>query len=212
MRMKVLLAVILLVPFIIAYALGFYELIGRFSFLRTSQFYFWTAALGSLLLSLLFIPVGFFAATFKHEVTHNVFAVLTFKKPMGFNVSPDGSGHFQYIGKSNVLIALSPYFFPIITALLLVFSFFGVKEVHYYHIALGLATGFDASVSFKDIHPYQTDFKPYGYITSIIIILLGFLISYGAVMAYILGGFDAVWSYWKGGVLDLYYYIQNFIK
>lgn len=210
--MKVLLAVILLVPFIIVYALGFYEILGRFSFLHSPQFYYWTAALGSLLLSLLFIPSGFFAATFKHELTHNAFAILTFKKPMGFNVSADGSGHFQYIGKSNVLIALSPYFFPIITSLLLLFSFFGVKEVYYYHIALGLATGFDASVSLKDIHPYQTDFKPYGYITSLIIIILGFLLIYGTVIAFVQGGKNNVFEYWIGGIENLYHYIKAIIK
>lgn len=210
--MKVLLAVILLVPFIFTYAMGFYELICSFSFIKTAQFYYWTATLGSLLLSLLFIPSGFFAATFKHELTHNAFAVLTFKKPMGFNVSADGSGHFQYIGKSNVLIALSPYFFPIVTFFLLFFSFFGIKEINYFHIALGLATGFDASVSFKDIHPYQTDFKPYGYITSLIIIILGFLLIYGAVIAFVQGGKNNVLEYWTGGIENLYHYIKAIIK
>ncbi|MDA8099345.1 MAG: hypothetical protein M0042_06940 [Nitrospiraceae bacterium] len=53
-----------------------------------------------------------------HELTHALFAVLFGGKVLAFQASEKG-GHVQ-LTKSNVLITLAPYFFPLYTALALI--------------------------------------------------------------------------------------------
>lgn len=188
---------------IISYGIGMYHEILDFHFKKTKQFYFWVSMLVSMFFCYRFINQGSYWATFKHELTHNFFAVVTFKKPMGFSVNTDGSGHFRYLGKSNVFIDLSPYFFPMVTVLFLFFAIFEIRDLKVYYIFLGVASGFDSITAYKDIHPRQTDFNTYGYRLSIVIIVLFTIILYGALFAYIQGGVDDSWTFLKKGILRI---------
>lgn len=58
----------------------------------------------------LFQPVFLYLYVLGHELTHVVFVYLCFGKVSGFRVGLDG-GHIV-TNKSNILIALSPYFIP----------------------------------------------------------------------------------------------------
>lgn len=49
--------------------------------------------------------------TFEHELTHGIFAILTFNKVVALKVFENG-GKLEYEGTSNWLILLAPYFFP----------------------------------------------------------------------------------------------------
>ena len=53
------------------------------------------------------------AETFEHELTHILFALLTFHPVSGMNVNDYGGGNMTFRGKGNWLIALAPYFFQI---------------------------------------------------------------------------------------------------
>ena len=69
---------------------------------------------GATAVLFLFMPMlaGSFFAIMEHELTHMLFAVLTFHKPRGLDVNQDVGGSFSFEGKGNWLIALAPYFFP----------------------------------------------------------------------------------------------------
>ena len=69
---------------------------------------------GATAVLFLFMPMlaGSFFAIMEHELTHMLFAVLTFHKPKGLDVNQDVGGSFSFEGKGNWLIALAPYFFP----------------------------------------------------------------------------------------------------
>src|SRR5262245_39127376 len=56
--------------------------------------------------------VGNFVVTFEHELTHAIFAWLTFHRVVGFRAGSSSGGHVRYVGRGNWLIAVAPYFFP----------------------------------------------------------------------------------------------------
>lgn len=57
-----------------------------------------------------------FWETFFHEVTHVVFALLCFNRIEGFSATRLSGGVTAYTGRSNWLIRLAPYFFPLFAA------------------------------------------------------------------------------------------------
>ncbi|MCF7911355.1 MAG: hypothetical protein K9M99_02415 [Candidatus Cloacimonetes bacterium] len=75
-----------------------------------------------IVLYLLFLhKIMDFWETFAHELTHLLFALITFNKIEGFSATDNG-GAVSYRGRSNWLTSLSPYFFPIYTTFFVVLS------------------------------------------------------------------------------------------
>lgn len=56
-----------------------------------------------------------FFRTLEHELTHILFAMLSFARPRALSVA-NGQGEAHYDGKGNIFISLSPYFFPLAAA------------------------------------------------------------------------------------------------
>lgn len=78
----------------------------------------WTYLIGAILFVFQSIRYGDKFLTFEHELTHAIFAFLTFKKDIKININnptPDALGHCTYTGGGNWLITLAPYFFPTLT-------------------------------------------------------------------------------------------------
>ena len=81
--------------------------------LNTEYICFFGGVVFSLLIVSVYRKKLEFFSTFEHELTHNIWAMLFFRKPMGFHVNKDGSGLFEFIpgGKfSDIFISLAPYF------------------------------------------------------------------------------------------------------
>lgn len=53
-----------------------------------------------------------FWATFEHEMTHVLFALLTFHPVGSMQATSENGGWMTYGGRGNWLITISPYFFP----------------------------------------------------------------------------------------------------
>jgi hypothetical protein len=81
-----------------------------------------------------------FFSTFEHELTHNIWAMLFFIKPMGFHVNTDGSGLFEYRNGGNkfseIFISLSPYFFPTACYLWLPFHVMCKEEYYWFYFMM----------------------------------------------------------------------------
>jgi hypothetical protein len=126
-------------------------------------------------------------------LTHNIWALLFFKKPRGFHVNTDGSGLFEWSGSSGLLskifILLSPYFFPTITMFLILFSLI-IKDrfISVYFLVIGMSFGYHIVTATKEIHLGQTDITENGYFTSFNIIVLMNLIMNGVVIAFVNNG------------------------
>lgn len=117
------------------------------------------------------------AETFEHELTHILFALLTFHPVSGMNVNDYGGGNMTFRGKGNWLIALAPYFFPLASAamMFLTVAYGRVTGLlpDWLLIGLGLAFGYDVCAFAEQIHPRQTDFKVAGYWFSLCFFTVG---------------------------------------
>ena len=146
----------------------------------------WTYLIGAILFVFQSIRYGDKFLTFEHELTHAIFAFLTFKKDIKININnptPDALGHCTFTGGDNWLIYLSPYFFPTLTVFLALLylivsdGFFIILDICIgYSLTYHLRTNFsELLVNYKS--GPNSDINKVGKIYSIIIIpAMNFLI------------------------------------
>jgi hypothetical protein len=195
---RFLLALLLFIPLSYSFILQFIALMSAFRF-QQPQIWFWSVGGGMALFSFVFIKQSSFLAILKHELCHNLFAVLTFRKPTALHVTAGKGGEFQHEGKTNFLMILAPYFFPLLSSIVMLISLLGIRSHSLLLGLLGAATGFDFATASKDIHLKQPDLRKYGLFFSWCFILLAALIFYGMLIAYATGGYDASGNYFIKG-------------
>lgn len=111
-----------------------------------------------------------FLNIFFHELTHAFFAIIMLNRLENFNVSR-GSGSIEYTGKTNWIISLSPYFFPMITTVFIIISYI-IKvnfRIYVLHI-IGISFTFFILTLSDGSLLKQTDIQKSGRIFSILII------------------------------------------
>ncbi len=112
-----------------------------------------------------------------HELTHVVWTWLFGGRVKKFKVSANG-GHVV-VNKSNFVIALAPYFFPLYAMLVgLVFlaGHWLWNWQHYlvwFHLLLGAAYSFHVTLTWHILKHSQTDISEQGYLFSAVVIFLG---------------------------------------
>lgn len=144
-----------------------------------SHSYAWSFGASFVLSALLlwrYMPQASFYATFRHELCHWIFAVLSLNKPHALHIGESNGGYYSYVGKSNYCITLAPYFFPITSLTLLMLSILFRSPSAWFYILMGIALAFDAVVVIKDYHLGQTDWQRYG---------VGFSIAFSLAMAWL---------------------------
>jgi len=193
-----LLALVLFIPLSYSFVLQFIALVPAISFYQP-QLWFWGVCGGTFLFSLIFIRQSAFIAILKHELCHNLFALLTFRKPVGLRVTAGKGGEFQHEGKSNFLMILAPYFFPLLSSVMMLISLLDIRSRGLFLGLLGATVGFDFATSLKDMHLKQPDLRKYGLFFSWCFILLAVLILYGMLVAYVTGGYNASGHYFIEG-------------
>ena len=133
----------------------------------------------------------------EHELTHMLFAILTFHSPQDINVKRGVGGNFIYTGRGNWLISIAPYFFPTSAAFVIacgsLYYFTGQIPPTYYWVLLGIMTGYHLISTLDEIHLGQTDFKVAGYLFTILFLPGANLITYGFLLSYACYGFPG-WS------------------
>jgi hypothetical protein len=126
----------------------------------------------------LLMPKPMWVYVFGHELTHAVWTWIFGGSVKKFKAGSDG-GHVVAT-KSNFLIVLAPYFFPLY-AVLLVLVFLGfdlvgawrVAYVPWFHVLLGAAYAFHLTLTWHILKTRQTDITSQGYIFSAAVIFLG---------------------------------------
>ncbi len=111
-----------------------------------------------------------------HELTHALWAALMGARVSKLRISKTGGS--VTVSKSNFLITLAPYFFPLYTALVIVVYlilaiFWPVSS--YYLLWLGLigfTWGFLFTFTVTTLLQQQSDIEEYGYLFSYVIIYL----------------------------------------
>ena len=144
---------------------------------------FWIALIGGAacwLTVFLLLPKPMLAYVFGHELTHAVWAWAFGGRVKRFKASASG-GHVV-ITRSNFLIALAPYFFPLYVALVILVYAVGhlIWNWHHYvpwlHFFIGVAYAFHVTLTWHILKTQQTDITQQGYLFSAVIIWLGNII------------------------------------
>lgn len=139
----------------------------------------------------LFIPKQTWLYVVGHELTHVVWSWAFGGKLKKFKVESKG-GHVV-VTKSNFLVALAPYFFPLYA--LLVVVVFGVlryfwpepKAVPVFHLLLGVAYAFHVTWTLEIVQTRQSDIRGQGYLFSAVIVAIGNLLVLIAGIALLAG-------------------------
>jgi hypothetical protein len=140
----------------------------------------WVAMLGGAacwLVVFLLLPKPMLVYVFGHELTHALWTWLFGGRVKRFKATANG-GHVV-ITKSNFLIALAPYFFPLY-AVLVVLGFalghllFGwSRHLVWFHFCLGAAYAFHLTLTAYILRTLQTDVTSQGWFFSGVVIFLG---------------------------------------
>jgi len=125
----------------------------------------------------LLLPKPMWIYVFGHELTHALWVWLFGGSVKNFKATPDG-GHVV-VSKTNFLIALAPYFFPLYAAI--VVALFAVGHLAWnwknylvwFHLLVGAAYSFHVTLTSHILKTRQSDITSQGYLFSAVVIFLG---------------------------------------
>ena len=133
--------------------------------------------------------VGSWISTLEHELTHGLFALITFHKVLEVKTSYLSGGHIRYSGGGNWLITIAPYFFPTLSFIIMgILSLAASSEAPWLNLALGISVAYHLTSTWIETHFGQTDLKEVGYLYSFLFLPSANIISYIAILAFVLGG------------------------
>ena len=123
----------------------------------------------------LLLPKPMWIYVFGHELTHALWTWLFGGQVKKMKVTSSG-GHVV-ISKTNFLIALAPYFFPLYAVIVIgVFAvgrFFWGWPLVWFHLLAGAAYAFHVTLTFYTLKTRQSDITSQGYLFSAVVIFLG---------------------------------------
>ncbi len=123
------------------------------------------------------LPRPMWVYVFGHELTHAFWAWLFGAEVKKFKASSKG-GHVV-ITKTNFIIALAPYFFPIYAVLIVGIFLVGhliwnwKSLLVWFHLLVGAAYAFHVTLTAHILQTRQSDITGQGYLFSAVIIFLG---------------------------------------
>jgi hypothetical protein len=123
------------------------------------------------------LPKPMWIYVFGHELTHALWTWLFGGQVKKMKVSSKG-GHVV-ISKTNFIIALAPYFFPLYVAIIVLLFAIGhlIWNWHsyfvYFHLLIGAAYAFHLTLTIHVLRTRQSDITSQGYLFSAVVIFLG---------------------------------------
>ncbi|MCX5778374.1 MAG: hypothetical protein NTU66_04045 [Elusimicrobia bacterium] len=153
----------------------FYLVAGMAANITESTLPFWLG-LGIYFLFQLIFAKPLRVYVFGHELTHALAGILSGAKIKKFNVAATGGS--VVLTKTNIWIALSPYFVPVYTVILLcVYGVAGwwwpVSEYHsWFLFAMGFSLSFHFALTHYALMQGQKDLESFGVFFSAVIVLL----------------------------------------
>ena len=132
---------------------------------------------------------GSLLSTFEHELTHGLFAWLTFHAVVGLKASWRPGGQMQFKGRGNWLISLAPYFFPTASlAVAVALLWVPAEHLPWANGLLGATVAYHITSTKMELHAGQTDLKVAGWLFSALFLPAANVITYSLLLAFALGG------------------------
>lgn len=139
--------------------------------------------------------------TLEHECTHAIVGLLFGKIPVSMSVSAWEGGEVKLRGGSNVWISLAPYFLPTLSFLVLMVGLIlGFTETSYFNTVLGFTIAFHLVTNWQETSFRQTDLQKAGYLTSVLVLPVANLLTYGAILSFVFGGTKTFGIFWLVGI------------
>jgi hypothetical protein len=141
---------------------------------------FWVAFIGGAacwLVVFLLLPKPMLVYVFGHELTHVLWTWLFGGRVKRFKASARG-GHVV-VSKTNFLIVLAPYFFPLYVVLVVALFALGnlwfgwERHLVWFHMLSGAAYAFHVTLTWHVLQTRQSDITSQGWLFSAVIIFLG---------------------------------------
>ncbi len=124
-----------------------------------------------------------YLVTIEHELTHILFALLTFHRVAGVRAGLVGGGHARYTGNGNWLIAIAPFVVPLFSLIVLVIGAW-VHEPRMISGILGFTLAWNVIANWAHIHRHHGDHREAGNIFSFLFVTCANLLVLGVVLAY----------------------------
>lgn len=155
-------------------------------------------------------------ATFEHEFTHALVALLFFRKISKFVVTNNDGGYVGYSGNfggkfGSINITLAPYFLPTFTFILILFRpVMPIDMINWFDILIGFSFGYHLFTTFEEIKINWTnnsflaakserltksDISKSGYIFSFIYIITLTTLIHGIIIWIWVDNYDGILKY-----------------
>jgi hypothetical protein len=141
---------------------------------------FWVAFIGGAacwLVVFLLLPKPMLFYVFGHELTHVLWTWVFGGRVKRFKATAKG-GHVV-VSKTNFLIVLAPYFFPLYVVLVVALFALGHvvfgwgRYLVWFHLLVGAAYAFHVTLTWHILQTRQSDLTSQGYLFSAVVIFLG---------------------------------------
>jgi len=132
-----------------------------------------------------------YVLTLEYELTHALFAIVTFHRVTGLSATAFRGGHVRFVGKGNWLITVAPYFFPTSSLLLLVVAWFLPGYLaSVISFVVGGSFAYHITSTFRETHSGQTDLQQEGLVFCLFFLPTANLVTFGALLGFIYGGWQ----------------------
>ncbi len=132
--------------------------------------------------------LGNFIVVLEHELTHALFAWLTFHRVVGFRATLRRGGHVRYTGRGNWLISIAPYFVPTLSIVAVaVLYWLPARHLAYGSAGLGATFAYHLLSTWSETHRHQTDLREVGLLFSAVFLVAANALVYGLILAFACG-------------------------
>lgn len=148
-----------------------------------------------------------FWSVVEHELTHAVFALMFFKKVRTINADRRKGGLVKVEG-GNFIIALAPYFFPLLSVIIIVVKPLMFSTYQWLlNGLLGFTLMFHLLYLLNEFHPSQPDLQQTGFLFSTVVVLFLNLFFIGLSLASLQGTWSNMEDFIRMGARESYNFI-----